>query len=149
MRVPVEVAINSDHLVGATKAARLAEPIGSSNHSCGFRSDRRRRPARPRCIAPTTQRCRGLIRACDGDPRAARMALITGMDSVPHLQIWLLGTFRVRIDSHRVTELDKRLRAAELLKLLALSPGHRLHREEAVELLWPECEPDSAANNLH
>ena len=50
------------------------------------------------------------------------MALITGMDSVPHLQIWLLGTFRVRIDSHRVTELDKRLRAAELLKLLALSP---------------------------
>jgi DNA-binding SARP family transcriptional activator len=77
------------------------------------------------------------------------MALITGMDSVPHLQIWLLGTFRVRIDSHRVTELDTRLRAAELLKLLALSPAHRLHREEAVELLWPECEPDSAANNLH
>jgi DNA-binding SARP family transcriptional activator/DNA-binding CsgD family transcriptional regulator len=36
-----------------------------------------------------------------------------------------------------------------LLKLLALAPGHRLHREEVLDLLWPQLEPSAAANNLH
>jgi DNA-binding SARP family transcriptional activator len=42
-----------------------------------------------------------------------------------------------------------RLRKARaLLKLLALTPGHRLHREQAFETLWPERDPAAAANNL-
>jgi DNA-binding SARP family transcriptional activator len=35
------------------------------------------------------------------------------------------------------------------VKLLALSPERRLHREQAMELLWPDRAPDAAANNLH
>jgi DNA-binding SARP family transcriptional activator len=36
-----------------------------------------------------------------------------------------------------------------LLKLLALEPGRRVHRERAMELLWPEQDPAAASNNLY
>ena len=39
-------------------------------------------------------------------------------------------------------------KARSLVKLLALSPDHSLHREQAMEALWPEREPQAAANNL-
>src|SRR5205823_5882868 len=39
-------------------------------------------------------------------------------------------------------------KAASLLKLLALAPGHTLHREQLVEWLWPDLGPDAARNNL-
>ncbi len=66
------------------------------------------------------------------------------------LQVRLLGGFAVRVGSRTVADADWRLRRARtLIKLLALAPGHRLHREQAVELLWPEAAPAAAANNLH
>ena len=34
------------------------------------------------------------------------------------------------------------------MKLLALSPGHRLHREQIMDLLWPELGTRAASNNL-
>ena len=40
-------------------------------------------------------------------------------------------------------------KAAALVKLLTLAPGHRLHREQAMDLLWPNLPPKAAANNLH
>jgi len=36
-----------------------------------------------------------------------------------------------------------------LVKLLALQSQHQLHREQMMELLWPEIDPESASNNLH
>jgi Tol biopolymer transport system component/DNA-binding SARP family transcriptional activator len=39
-------------------------------------------------------------------------------------------------------------KAASLVKLLALSPGHRMHREQVMEVLWPGLGPRAAANNL-
>jgi len=39
-------------------------------------------------------------------------------------------------------------KAASLVKLLALAPGHRLHREQAMETLWPELGRQAASNNL-
>ena len=52
--------------------------------------------------------------------------------------------------SRVVGEEGWRLRkAAGLVKLLALAPYHRLHREQAMELLWPGLAPRSAANNFH
>ncbi|MBV9547095.1 MAG: AAA family ATPase [Chloroflexi bacterium] len=45
---------------------------------------------------------------------------------------------------------DWRLRKSKnLVKLLALAPGHRLHREQLLEVLWPDQDPDSGTNNLH
>jgi predicted ATPase/DNA-binding SARP family transcriptional activator len=43
----------------------------------------------------------------------------------------------------------RRRKAAGLLKLLALAPGHRLHREQVQDALWPDLDPQTAANNLH
>ena len=42
----------------------------------------------------------------------------------------------------------RRSKAAGLVKLLALAPGHRMHRERAMEALWPELPPTAAAANL-
>src|SRR5918993_4415134 len=67
----------------------------------------------------------------------------------PALRIWLLGGFKVSVGSRCIGEQEWHLRkAGSLLKVLALSPGHRLHREQAMELLWPDLDPKAALNNL-
>ncbi len=66
------------------------------------------------------------------------------------LEICLLGPFRVAVDSRVVTERQwSRRKPALLIKLLALQPHHQLHREQMIELLWPDADPESAINNLH
>jgi DNA-binding SARP family transcriptional activator len=61
----------------------------------------------------------------------------------------MLGRFRVAIDGSDVpVGAWRRERSAALVKLLALSTGHRLHREQAMEALWPELSPDASAANL-
>src|SRR5918994_7250583 len=66
------------------------------------------------------------------------------------LRLWLLGGFRVSVGSRSIGEEEWHLRkAGSLLKLLALAPSHRLHREQAMELLWPDLHPKAALNNLH
>src|SRR5215212_5945181 len=65
------------------------------------------------------------------------------------LRVWLLGGFRVSVGALTLEESAWRLRkAASLVKLLALAPGHPLHRERAMDLLWPEHGKRAAANNL-
>src|ERR687893_1656541 len=65
------------------------------------------------------------------------------------VRVWLLGGFRVGVGSGIITPDAWRLRkAAALVKLLALAPGHPLHRERAMDLLWPEHGRRAAANNL-
>ena len=66
------------------------------------------------------------------------------------VRIGLFGGFRVWVGPRLVGEDGWRLRKARsLVKLLALSEGHRVHREQAMELLWPGLDPRSASNNLH
>src|SRR5437660_1184815 len=65
------------------------------------------------------------------------------------LRISLLGGFTVSARQGEVAEERWRLRKSRsLVKLLALSPGHSMHREQVIEALWPEREPAAAANNL-
>jgi predicted ATPase/DNA-binding SARP family transcriptional activator/DNA-binding CsgD family transcriptional regulator len=65
------------------------------------------------------------------------------------LRIWLFGGFRVALGARAIEKDAWRLRkAAALVKLLALAPGHRLHREQVMDLLWPELGRKAAANNL-
>ncbi|MBI3974423.1 MAG: hypothetical protein HY332_24345 [Chloroflexi bacterium] len=40
-------------------------------------------------------------------------------------------------------------KAGSLVKLLALAPGHRLHREQVLDWLWPDADPRAATNSLH
>ncbi len=66
------------------------------------------------------------------------------------VRVELLGRFRVSVGNRTVGEEEWRLRkAGSLVKLLALAQGHRLHREQIMDQLWPELVPESAANNLH
>ena len=61
----------------------------------------------------------------------------------------MLGGFRVWVGSHAIEERAWRLkRASGLVKLLTLAQGHRLHREQAMETLWPDSGKRAASNNL-
>ena len=72
-----------------------------------------------------------------------------GSGGTEGLRIRLLGGFEVSVGGRVVEDSAWRLRkAAALLKLLALSERYQLHRDQALELLWPEAEPKAAANNL-
>jgi DNA-binding SARP family transcriptional activator len=65
------------------------------------------------------------------------------------LRINLLGGFRVWIGSQSIPDQTwKRRKVQALVKLLALTSRHCLHREQLMELLWPEAEMESARNNL-
>jgi predicted ATPase len=69
---------------------------------------------------------------------------------MPETRIELLGGFSAVADGRPVPEGAWRLKKArELVKLLALAPQHRLHREQAMDTFWREKGPDAAANNLH
>lgn len=81
----------------------------------------------------------------------SHLQLATAPHAVPEeLHIWMLGDFRVSVGPHIIERHDWRLRkAASLLKLLALQPRYRIHREQVMDLLWPGLDPKRAANNLH
>jgi DNA-binding SARP family transcriptional activator len=64
--------------------------------------------------------------------------------------ITMLGGFSVRVGGGVVDSTHWRRRAvATLVKLLALQPRRRLHREQVMDLLWPDASPEEAAPRLH
>jgi predicted ATPase/DNA-binding SARP family transcriptional activator/DNA-binding CsgD family transcriptional regulator len=65
------------------------------------------------------------------------------------VRVWLLGGFRVSVGRRTLTGDAWRLKkAAALVKLLALEPDHRLHREQVMDLLWLDLGKRAATNNL-
>jgi DNA-binding SARP family transcriptional activator len=65
------------------------------------------------------------------------------------VRVKLLGSFTISVGSRTISQDEWRLRkAANLIKLLALAPGHRLHREQLMEALWPDLGTNAASNNL-
>ncbi|MGW8884224.1 ATP-binding protein [Streptomyces sp. NPDC055749] len=73
----------------------------------------------------------------------------TGRRSAPLLRLHLFGHFRVSRDAcPEPTGRWPRLTAQALVKLLALTPGHRLHREQIMDLCWPDADRHAAAGNL-
>ena len=65
------------------------------------------------------------------------------------VRVRLLGDFSVSVGDRTIEQSAWRLRkAASLVKLLALAPGHGLHRERAMYLLWPDLGKKAASNNL-
>src|SRR5712691_12616667 len=66
------------------------------------------------------------------------------------LAIHLLGLFRVSVQGKPVQESHwPRKQAKLLLKLLALDPKHQLHRQQLIDTIWPDLDPESGAANLH
>ena len=65
------------------------------------------------------------------------------------VRVWLLGGFRVSVGSRTIQQDEWHLRkAAALVKLLALAPGHRVHREQVIDLFWPDSGRGAASNSL-
>src|SRR3954469_18619115 len=66
------------------------------------------------------------------------------------VNVTLLGGFAATVDGVTVPDSSWRLKKArELVKLLALASGHRIHRDQALDVLWRDLAPAAAANNLH
>jgi DNA-binding SARP family transcriptional activator/tetratricopeptide (TPR) repeat protein len=66
------------------------------------------------------------------------------------INVALLGAFEVTVDGAAVPpEAWSRRHAASLVKVLALAPGRRLHREQVIDALWPGQSLDGAAPRLH
>ncbi len=71
------------------------------------------------------------------------------MPTVRELAIELLGRWTVSVDGQEVSSDSWRSRrAADVVKLLALAPEHRIHRLQVMEALWPESEPEASGTNL-
>ena len=73
----------------------------------------------------------------------------TPVRAVPQLRVGLLGGFRVdRAGVARpVTDWQRRT-AKTLMKLLATDPRHALHREQILDMLWPNVGVESALNSF-
>ena len=66
------------------------------------------------------------------------------------ISLSLLGGFAAEVDGASIPDAAWRLKKArELVKLLALAPGRRLLREQAMDELWRDRAPEAAANNLN
>lgn len=72
-------------------------------------------------------------------------------DTLRHrrLDIRLLGGFAVAVDGVEVADdAWPSLRAAQLVQLLAMADGQRLPREQVIDALWPQLDPEAGAANL-
>jgi hypothetical protein len=67
----------------------------------------------------------------EGTPHPAGPSADRGGLAPQDVRVWMLGGFRISVGPDRTIEGGEwRLRkAASLVMLLALAPGHRLHRE--------------------
>jgi len=69
---------------------------------------------------------------------------------MPAIHITLLGRFEVAVNGAAVAESHwTRRHAAALVKVLALAPSRRMHREQIIDLLWPDDTIEEAAPKLH
>lgn len=71
------------------------------------------------------------------------------MSSELRLRVGVLGQFFLCLDDRVLTTPQRRKKASDIIKLLALQPKQRLHREQVLEALWPDLEEKSGMNNLH
>jgi DNA-binding SARP family transcriptional activator len=70
--------------------------------------------------------------------------------STPTLAIRLLGEFQVRVEDKAVPESQwPRRQARQLVKLLALTPSHQLHRQQLIDSICPDLNAESGAASLH
>src|SRR5262245_28567462 len=66
------------------------------------------------------------------------------------LRVRLLDGFAVAVDGRAIPAAAWPSRKArQLLKLLALAPGHRVHRDQALEALWPDLTAAGATRALY
>ncbi len=65
------------------------------------------------------------------------------------LNIALLGGFTVSVEGAVAPPRWRLNKAKTIVKLLALAPGHRVHRDVLIDRLWPEADSVVGVNNFH
>lgn len=86
----------------------------------------------------------------DSPPRRESEAATAQVARAPFLDLRCLGPFALSSDGRLVPpERFARRRALTLLKILLTRYGKQVHREELMELLWPEADPRSGNALLH
>jgi DNA-binding SARP family transcriptional activator len=66
------------------------------------------------------------------------------------IHVTLLGRFEVTVGAVPVAASSwTRRHAAALVKVLAMAPGRRLHREQVIDLVWPDDTIEEAMPKLH
>ena len=79
----------------------------------------------------------------------ASEAQYSGSDGTPLLRVRLLGGFCVeRTDVGQAVSDWQRRSAKTLTKLLAVHPGHALHREQIIDILWSGVDGGSGLNSF-
>jgi len=79
----------------------------------------------------------------------AAQAQYSGPDAIAPLHVRLLGGFCIERSEVGQTVSDWPRRSAKtLIKLLAIQPGHAMHREQVIDVLWPKVNAESAFNSL-
>src|SRR5947209_18268615 len=67
----------------------------------------------------------------------------------PAVQVFVLGGFKVVVRGQVLPDHAwRRKTARQLFKILLTRPNRRITRDEVIELLWPESDPDAASSNL-
>jgi DNA-binding SARP family transcriptional activator len=75
--------------------------------------------------------------------------VLDAFTEVGEVRVTLLGGFRVERGGGAREAPDWPRRSAKTLtKLLAVHPGHALHREQIIDVLWPDVDIDSALNSF-
>ncbi len=65
------------------------------------------------------------------------------------MRVYLLGRFEVVVRGRTIPDdAWRRRKARQLFKCLLSRPRNRLVKDEAIELLWPESDPEAASTNL-
>ena len=82
---------------------------------------------------------------------ATHLRLSSGVaEARMRVDIYLLGGFEVVVDGVPIPdEAWRRRDSAALVKLLALSSGHRMPREQVLDALWPDLLVEHSAPRLH
>lgn len=81
---------------------------------------------------------------------SAQLLSLLEKTPAPVLHIRVLGDFAIDQQQHPVSPaLLKQRQAGELFRLLLISPGRRLTREQVIEALWPEKSPATAISFFH
>ena len=76
--------------------------------------------------------------------------LSSANDEQCDVHIQMLGGFSVCVAGKTIPDGQwKSRRARSLVKLLALAPGHRLHRDQVIDALWPDSDLPAAANSFY
>jgi DNA-binding SARP family transcriptional activator len=94
-------------------------------------------------------RLRNLSKRLKGKYGLASLGRALARSLAPRLVVEDLGRVSVKLGNGEVDSVNIRPKALALLCLLAAQPHLSASREQVMDALWPESDPDQAINSLH